>query len=149
MWSANNQLFDVTNALAGAAKHPHLKSFLENSSNRVRNHNGTLAEIVRAHNADPGGEHCKGMEGLITEARSHALDSEITDADVRDAAIITQYQRMTHYGLAGYGTARAMARRLGFSDDEQKIGADLEEIYTGDRLLTSLAEGEVNPDATW
>ena len=45
------------------------------------------------------------------------LDAEFGDDDVRDAMIITQYQRMVHYALAGYGCCHAFAHRLGLEAD--------------------------------
>ena len=59
-----------------------------------------------------GKERCKGMEGLVAEAKKHALDEEL-EPSMRDLVIIAQYQRMSHYGLAGFGTAAAYAAALG------------------------------------
>ena len=87
------------------------------------------------------------MEGLVKEAKAHAIDAEIEDEDVRDASIISQYQRMTHYALAGYGTVLAFARRLGFKDDAEQLQTCLDNTYSGDREMSQLAEGEVNREA--
>ena len=89
------------------------------------------------------------MEGLVKEAKAHAIDAEIEDEDVRDASIISQYQRMTHYALAGYGTVLAFARRLGFKDDAEQLQTCLDNTYSGDREMSQLAEGEVNREAGW
>ena len=52
------------------------------------------------------------MEGLVAEAKKHAIDADVEEA-LRDLVIIAQYQRMSHYGLAGFGTAAAYAAALG------------------------------------
>jgi ferritin-like metal-binding protein YciE len=51
------------------------------------------------------------MEGLVAEAKKHALDEEL-EPSMRDLVIIAQYQRVSHYGLAGFGTAAAYAEAL-------------------------------------
>jgi ferritin-like metal-binding protein YciE len=66
---------------------------------------------------------------------------------VRDASIIAQYQRMTHYGISGYGTAAAFARRLGLEEDAGVLAQCLEDTRGGDKKMTAIASGEVNPAA--
>ncbi|MDH6635200.1 UNVERIFIED_ORG: hypothetical protein M2438_000375 [Methylobacterium sp. SuP10 SLI 274] len=55
--------------------------------------------------------------------------------------IIAQYQRMAHYGLAGFGSAAAYAKALAKSEDEQKLKQAVSEIYKGDEFASQLAEG--------
>jgi ferritin-like metal-binding protein YciE len=87
------------------------------------------------------------MEGLVKEAHAHAINADIADKDTLDASIIAQYQRMTHYGLAGYGTAAAFAKRLGLDQDASVLETCLDNTYGGDRTMTSIATGEVNREA--
>lgn len=61
--------------------------------------------------------------------------------------IITQYQRMVHYALAGYGSVVAFANRLGLDDDAAKLQKLLDETYDGDRHMTAIATGGVNKAA--
>ncbi len=63
---------------------------------------------------------------------------------VLDALIIAQYQRMTHYGIAGFGTAAAYAEALGRKDDAAQLNRATKEIYGGDEYATTLAETSVN-----
>ncbi|WP_163414044.1 DUF892 family protein, partial [Escherichia coli] len=63
-----------------------------------------------------------------------------TDGKLRDVEIIAQYQRMSHYGLAGFGSAAAYAKALGRSEDEQKLKQAVAEIYEGDEIASQLAE---------
>ena len=106
-----------------------------------------IKRLIENHDANPRGEHCKGMEGLVAEARAHGIEADIEDDDVRDASIIAQYQRMTHYGISGYGTACAFARRLGLDEDARVLDKCLEDTRGGDKHMTSIASGEVNPAA--
>ncbi|ORE97542.1 DUF892 family protein [Aurantimonas sp. 22II-16-19i] len=147
IYSADTQAAKATRELAEAAHHPDLKKALAAGVEGIEEGRQTLSEIIKAHGEDPTGEFCKGMEGLVREARSHGLDEEITDADARDAMIITQYQRMTHYGIAGYGCLAAFARRLGLQDDAAKLQKCLDATAHGDRTMTEIAEGSVNKAA--
>lgn len=64
-----------------------------------------------------------------------------------DAVIIAQYQRISHYGLAGFGTAASYAKTLGLKDDNKKLREATKEIYGNDQSGTKLAETSVNIDA--
>ena len=64
-----------------------------------------------------------------------------------DVLIIAQYQRMTHYGIAGFGTAAAYAKALGLKDDHKVLSAATKDIYGGDEYMTKLAETSVNVEA--
>ena len=66
---------------------------------------------------------------------------------VLDVLIIAQYQRTTHYGIAGFGTAAAYAKALGLTDDAKKLREATKEIYGGDEYMTKLAETSVNLQA--
>ena len=61
--------------------------------------------------------------------------------------IISQYQRMVHYALAGYGTVVAFANRLGLDGDAAQLQACLDDTYDGDRRMTKIATSGVNADA--
>lgn len=147
MYSANKQSREMTRKLADAATNSHLVDALKAGVDGIGEGMETAAEIVRSHGKDPTGEFCKGMEGLVKEAKAHVLDADISDDDARDAMIITQYQRMTHYGLAGWGCLVAFAKRLGLEDDAKKLQECLDNTYGGDRSMTEIATGEVNEAA--
>ena len=89
-------------------------------------------------------EHCKGMEGLVKEATKHVFEADFDDSDVRDVVLIAQYQRMCHYGICGFGTAKAYAEALGKSDHVSKIDTMVENCYEADEYMTELAERSVN-----
>lgn len=147
LWSANSQCLSVTDELLEVAEDSELKSALQTSLDEIDKHNANLEEIIKDHGAKPRGEHCKGMEGLVNEARSHAVEAEFADAAVRDAMIIAQSQRLTHYGIAGYGTCLAMAKRLELNEDVETLRSDLRNVYQGDETMTSIAEGRINAEA--
>ena len=94
-----------------------------------------------------GADGMEGMEGLVAEARAHSLDQPFGDDAARDAMIITQYQRLIHYALAGYGCLAAFAKRLDLGDDATALKECLDQTYDGDRTMTDLATGGINKEA--
>ena len=147
LYSACKQSLEATRALEGAAKNTDLREALQAGAQGIQDGMGKVEAIVRSHDADPTGEHCRGMEGLVKEARAHALEEEFSDDDARDAMIIAQYQRMAHYAIAGWGCLAAYARRLGLEEDAATLRGNLESTKQGDEHMNQLAESQVNPAA--
>ena len=146
-YSANKQMAGIVGEFEQHASDGKLKSRLGQIKEGVQRHNETLKSVIEAHGGKPDGEHCKGMEGLVTEGRAHGLEPQFGDPSVQDAAMIAQVHRMSHYGLAGYGTAKAFAEQLGHQEDAQKLDASLGDIYDSEEFLSELAERKVNPQA--
>jgi ferritin-like metal-binding protein YciE len=147
LYSANRQALQVTQELKEAASSDQLRKALDAGCDGIEQGMEQIKTLIEKHNANPRGEHCKGMEGLAAEARAHGVEADFADEDVRDASIIAQYQRMSHYGISGYGTVAAFAKRLGLEDDAGVLHECLENTRGGDKHMTSIASGEVNPAA--
>lgn len=147
LYSACKQSHGVTMKLHGAATNDELKSALKAGYEGIETGMNEIERLCRTHEIDPNGEHCKGMEGLVAEARAHALEEEFGDDDTRDAMVVTQYQRMAHYAIAGYGCLVAFAKRLGLEDDAAVLERCLDSTYDGDRRMTDIATGGINADA--
>ena len=147
IYSACTQSRDVTVELEKAATDPELKKALHSGHKGISDGLQMLEALIKGHGADPKGEHCKGMEGLVKEARSHALEEEFGDDAVRDVMIITQYQRMAHYAIAGYGCVKAFATRLGLDEEAARLDTHLSNTYDGDDHMTRLATSGINADA--
>ena len=82
------------------------------------------------------------MKGLINEGET--LVKAEGDPDVRDAGLIGAAQRVEHYEMAGYGTARSLANRLGEHQTAEILQQTLNEEGEANKKLTSLAESQVN-----
>ena len=145
--SANQQSVDVTKQLAEVATNNELTDALTRGAEGIHEGISTLTEIISNHGDKDNSAHCRGMEGLVEEAKAHALNESFGDDDTRDAMIITQYQRMAHYAIAGYGCLATFALRLGLNDDYKKLKNCLDGCYDGDRTLSKLAESEINAKA--
>lgn len=147
IYSACKQSRDITVELEEAATDVELKKALGSGHQGISEGMNMLKSLIASHGADSKGKHCKGMEGLVKEARAHALDETFGDASVRDAMIITQYQRMAHYAIAAYGCVKAFAGRLGLDSDAGKLDEHLGYTYDGDDKMTALAIGGINAGA--
>jgi len=147
LYSANRQAVKATRELHEAAHSAELRKALSAGAEGIEEGMSEIKRLIEGHDANPRGEHCRGMEGLVAEARAHGVEADFADADVRDASIIAQYQRMTHYGISGYGTLAAFARKLGLDDDASVLAQCLEDTRGGDKKMTAIASGEVNPAA--
>ena len=148
LWSANDQMQRTVKKLATRAKDEQLKDLLTRSVEGIARHTDGLKSLLQAQEGKTSKEHCKGMEGLVEEANKHTSGEEAPKkGPVRDAQIIAQYQRMSHYGLAGFGTAAAYAKALGLKDHARQLKQMTKEIYNADEYGTRLAETSVNIDA--
>lgn len=140
LWSANDQMQAVMKELSAKAVDDKLKKTLEASVSGIGKHTETLKSLLDAASEKSKKELCRGMEGLVREAKKHALSEAASDDVLSDLVIISQYQRMSHYGLAGFGTAAAYAAKLGRKDDETKLKSIVADIYKADEFSTRMAE---------
>lgn len=147
LWSANDQMQKVLKKITSKASDAALKDMLTKSQEGIAKHTDILKELIAGQDEKVSKEHCKGMEGLVAEATKHILEEGPEKGPVLDTLIIAQYQRMTHYGIAGFGTAAAYAKALGLKDDNKKLRDAAKEIYGGDEFMTKLAETAVNAKA--
>ena len=147
LWSANDQMVRVLKKMAPNATNPKLKKMLETSQTGIAGHTVLLKKLIANQGETVSKEHCKGMEGLANEAVKHTIEDAPDKGPVLDAAIIAQYQRMTHYGITGFGTVAAFAKALKLQDDNNQLKAAVKDMYNADELMTELAEAAVNEDA--
>lgn len=147
LWSANDQMAKVLKKIAGKATHPKLKSLLDESQGGIAGHTDLLKLLLTNQDAKVAKEHCKGMEGLAAEAIKHTIEEAPPKGPVLDAAIIAQYQRMTHYGITGFGTVAAFAKALRLKDDVKQLSDAVKSMRSSDELMSELAQAAVNADA--
>jgi ferritin-like metal-binding protein YciE len=140
LWSANNQMTKVVKIMSEKAHDTKLKQALEKSITGINKHAEMLKSLLTESGEKAETEHCKGMEGLVDEATKHITKDAPKDGELLDIVIIAQYQRMSHYGLAGFGTAAAYANALGMKDHYTKLTGIVTDIYHGDEYATKLAD---------
>ena len=147
LWSGNDQMSRALKKITPQATNTKLTQMLESSQKGIASHTGLLKALIANHNEEVAKEHCKGMEGLVNEALKHTVEDAPAKGPVLDAAIIAQFQRMTHYGITGFGTVAAFSKALKLEDDTNRLKAAVKEMYVADELMTELAEAAVNEAA--
>ncbi len=147
LWSANDQMTGALKRIVPRCSDPDLKTMLTKSVDSIATHTGVLKDMIAASGEKVAKEHCKGMAGLVAEATTHAITDAPAAGPVLDAVIISQYQRMTHYAIAGFGTAASYAGTLGLDEDKSKLDQVTGSLYRCDEYLTKLAETTVNIEA--
>ncbi len=140
LWSANDQMTRAVTTMAEHAHDPKLKELLQQSVTGIKTHADTLKSLLADAHQDVEKEHCKGMEGLVKEALKHTVKEAPEKSELLDIAIIAQYQRMSHYGIAGFGSAAAYAAALGKKEHVSKLKQIVSDIYKGDEYASKLGE---------
>ena len=140
LWSANDQMTKIVKVMAGKAHDPKLKQTLEQSTADITKHADILKTLLSGAGETLEKEHCKGMEGLVKEAIKHVTQEAPKPGLLLDIVILAQFQRMSHYGLAGFGTAAAYAKALGMKDHAAKLASIVADIHKGDDYASRLAE---------
>lgn len=146
LYSAETQLLDALPKMADAATSPQLKQAFTSHLAETQTHATRLEQIFSSLGEKPTGETCAAMKGLISEGEDYVKAGG--DSSVRDAGLIGAAQRVEHYEMAGYGTARALAIRLNEKEAADTLGMTLEEEAAADKKLTTIAESEVNAAAS-
>jgi ferritin-like metal-binding protein YciE len=146
LYSAEQQLIKALPKMAAAAHSPDLKRGFEEHLRQTQRQAERIERIFsERNNGAPGGKKCRGMEGLIEEGSE--LMKEAEDANTLDAGLIAAAQKVEHYEISSYGTARAWARKLGYSDAARLLEETLDEEAITDEKLTQLAESHINRQA--
>jgi ferritin-like metal-binding protein YciE len=142
---AERQLTKALPKMARAADSEELRSAFEDHLDQTRTHVDRLTDALRALGGNGRGKKCKGMEGLVEEGAEHV--EEDAEPSVRDAMLIGAAQKVEHYEIAAYGTARTHATLLGYDEVARLLEATLEEEKAADAKLSRIAENAVNLQA--
>ena len=145
LYSAENQLLKALPNMAAAAESKDLRASFEKHLEQTQVHVERIEEICRNLNVEPSGKTCAGMGGLIKEGEE-VIESDM-EAEPKQAALIGAAQRLEHYEIAAYGTARAHAKQLGYVKAYEVLTQTLNEEKETDLKLTQFAENRANVKA--
>jgi ferritin-like metal-binding protein YciE len=145
LYDAENQIIKALPDMIEQVTSPDLKDALDEHLEITKTQATRLEQIFQTLGEKAKGEKCKGMQGVIQEGSD--LVEDVEDEDTRDAAIIAAAQRVEHYEMAGYGTARTYAKLLGEDEAGQMLQTTLDEEKEADRKLTAIAE-DINVSAS-
>lgn len=146
LYDAEKRLCDALPKMADAASSPELKQAFQDHFHETEGHVSRLERIFNDLGKTPQRETSSAMKGLISEGEE--MINAGGDSDVKDAALIAAAQRVEHYEIAGYGTARNFAQRLGLQHVADLLQETLNEEGAADHRLTAIAEQSVNVQAS-
>ena len=141
LYSAENQLVKALPKMAKAATSPELQEAFKTHLEETKVHVQRLDEVAKLLEITPKGKVCKAMQGLVEEG-SEVIEED-GEGSVKDLALIGAAQKVEHYEIAGYGSARALAEALGLDEVAELLQTTLDEEGNTDKLLTGIAEETV------
>lgn len=145
LYSAEKQISEALPKMVQAASSSELRTAFETHLEETKGQIGRLEEIGSMLNVGLTGETCEAAKGLIKEGQS--IMQEGAAPEVMDAALIGTAQRIEHYEMAGYGSARNYARMLGHDKAAKLLQQTLDEEGKTDEKLTMIAESKINEKA--
>ncbi len=145
LYSAEKQLVKALPKMAKNADASDLQDAFQEHLKQTEGHVDRIERIFSDMGGSPRGKKCVGMEGLVEEGSE--IMKEDAEPEVRDAGLIAAAQKVEHYEMASYGTARTWANRLGYHDAAQMLQQTLDEESMANEKLTRIAESHVNVEA--
>lgn len=137
---AETQLTGALPKMAQAAHHPKLKEAFDKHLVQTQGHVERLRKAFEllGENAKP--KACKAMMGLVEEGNETISEGAEKDPMSADLALIAAAQRVEHYEISAYGTAKCLARQLGEVDCARLLSHTLGEEEAADFLLSAIAD---------
>ncbi|NEU65497.1 ferritin-like domain-containing protein [Spirosoma agri] len=145
LYSAEKQALEAMPQLAQRVQSEQLREAFQVHQRETEGQVVRLEQIARQLGIDPDGETCMAMQGLVEESQD--LLAQLEDGPVADAAIIGAAQKMEHYEIASYGTARTLAQQAGHTQIANLLETTLREEKAADEKLTYIATDSVNQKA--
>jgi ferritin-like metal-binding protein YciE len=145
LYDAETQLTKALPKMAKAATSEELRNAFEEHLSQTENQVERLRRIFELSSEKPTGKKCAAMAGLIKEGDEMVSDTEETP--VRDAGLIAAAQKVEHYEISGYGSARTHAELLGNDEAVRLLEETLREERETDEKLTELAQRLINVEA--
>ena len=145
LYDAEHQILDAMPKMVERASHDELKRAFRQHLEETRGQVTRLEQVFEKCGEKPDRKTCAAMKGLIAEGEE--ILKAKGDNDVIDAGLIAAAQRVEHYEIAGYGTLRTLARRLGYEDQARLLQQTLDQEGAADKMLTQIAESRVNVEA--
>ena len=142
---AETQLTQALPKLAQSATSKELRTAFQKHLKETRTHLTRIDQALRALGEKPSSETCEAMKGLLKEGEKHMKRAPA--GALRDAVLITGAQKVEHYEMASYGTARTYAQVLGEQQVARLLEQTLKEEKAADQTLTNIAESSVNEEA--
>ena len=136
---AEGQLVKALPKMADAANSEALRLAFENHLEQTKEQVERLKEVFNLLGVPAKGKPCKGMAGLLEEGDEIIAEGEDKDDASADLALISAAQKVEHYEISAYGTARTLAGQAELPGIAEVLNKSLAEEQISDSLLTAIA----------
>lgn len=143
IYSAENQLTKALPRLQKAIESETVREALDRRLEQAEQLIGDIENVFEELEVGAGRTKNVAAEGLLRDAQEHV--QEIAKGPALDAVLIGAAQKLEHYCIAAWGTARALAEALEVESAAEAMQRAIDEGKELDQELTSIAESEVNP----
>ncbi|HTZ89912.1 MAG TPA: ferritin-like domain-containing protein [Alloacidobacterium sp.] len=137
LYSAETQITKALPRMAKNASSPALKQAFESHLRETEGQVQRLEQIFRHLKEKSKGKTCEGMRGLLKEGEERIKEGGAPA--VLDAGLISAAQRVEHYEIAAYGSARTYAELLNENEVAKLLHETLEEEKAADQKLTAIS----------
>jgi Mn-containing catalase len=137
---AEAQLTAALPKMAEAAHHPKLKEAFGKHLEQTEAHVERLRSAFGLLGEKPEPKACKAMMGLVEEGEETIEEGREKELLAADLALIAAAQRVEHYEISAYGTAKCLARQIGHVDCARLLSHTLGEEESADFLLSAISE---------
>jgi ferritin-like metal-binding protein YciE len=138
LYNAEKQLVRALPKMAKAASSGELRQAFTEHLEQTKNQVTRLEQVFETMDEKAKSKTCKGMQGLIEEGQETM--EEDAGEQLGDLALIAAAQKVEHYEIAGYGTMRTFAQKLGNKEAEKLLQTTLKEEEETDKRLTTISE---------
>jgi Mn-containing catalase len=136
---AEKQLVKALPKMIEAAQSEQLATIIEQHLAETETQVERLTEGLKILGAPTKTKPCKGMMGLLEEGDEVMREGKMMEPAGADLALIGAAQKVEHYEMAGYITARNLAQQLQLPDLVQLLQLSLAEEANADQLLNQIA----------
>jgi Mn-containing catalase len=137
---AEKQILQAMPKMIEAARSREVKQALEKHRSETEEQVRRLNRCFQILGVQAKDSPCRGMTGLIDQGRGMIERSRDLDDAPADLALIGEAQKIEHYEISSYGTARTLAQQLGQTEIAQLLSKTLAEEENADSTLTSCAQ---------
>lgn len=137
--STENQIVKGLQSMIEHATDTQLKQAFQSHQQETQVHATRLEQII----AEVNDGEVDDKKDAITTALIGSGENIVSESDegaVRDAGLLATAQKVEHYEIASYGSARDWAEILGYNNHAQLLQKTLDEEKHADELLTTISQ---------
>jgi ferritin-like metal-binding protein YciE len=136
--SAEKQIVKGLPKMIDHADDPQLKQAFQSHLQDTETHMTRLGRLLAAATNEVDDKKDPILTAIVGSGENITKESD--PGSVRDAGLIATAQKVEHYEIASYGTARDWATQQGLNDHANLLQQTLDEEKHADQLLTQISQ---------